>query len=367
MKNLLFCATDAGGARNLSPLLSYVQSEGFTPILIASQETSVFFDSRGVKNIGPEDVNSEAAAVRILKETSPVAVVCGTTRYLSPERFLITAARRISIRSIALLDEWFNYYARFQKEGRLAYLPDIICCQDEQARQEAANEGIPVDRLSVTGSPALSILTFKAEKFLCEPPDLPVFIRDEVRPIIIFIHESHSVDYGSKPGESGRLGKFIGYTEQTVRQDIFDTLKKIGKSCTVIEKLHPAYSENKLTPLGDEVVKWITLPKADLWPLLWHSDLVIGMRSIALLESAILGCATVSYQPNLIGPQLCTAVRLKLIHGIESKDELYRWINGQFAAKPQRAGKFVKRFAFVKDNVLENITELISSNEKIKA
>lgn len=362
MKKILLCATDAGGARNLSPLLLYIENKGFVPSLITSEEMLALFDTRGIKIIESKDIDSEAAAINLLKEISPAAVVCGTTRYQGPERLLITAARRLRIRSIVLLDEWFNYYLRFQGiEGELSYLPDIICCQDEQARQEAAAEGIPPDRLFVTGSPSLSILTFKAEKFLTEPPVVPDIIKDKARPVITFLHETHSVDYGSKPGESGLLGKFIGYTEHTVRQNIFDALRKIGENCTVVEKLHPSYPGNELTPLGDGVVEWITVPNTDLLPLLWHSDLVVGMRSMALLEAAILGCSVVSYQPHLIGPQLCTAVRLNLIKSIYDKNELYHWLKENISIKSKSEGGLIKRFPFVREDVLQNITDLISA------
>ncbi|MDD4979788.1 MAG: hypothetical protein PHC54_00750 [Candidatus Omnitrophica bacterium] len=360
MKKLLFCATDVGGARNLSPLLLYIQNKGFIPLLATSEEMLTLFDTRGIKVIESKDINSEAAAVNLLKEISPIAIVCGTTRYHSPERLLIIAARKLGIRSIVILDEWFNYYFRFQKEdGELSYLPDIICCQDEKARNEAAAEGIPLDRLFITGNPSLSIFTFDAEKFLTTPPAPPDFIQDKPKPIIAFLHETHSVDYSSSPGESGLLGQFIGYTEHTVRQDIFDALRKIGKSCTVIEKLHPSYQRGELAPLGDGVVGWLTILKADLLSLLWHSDLVVGMRSMALLEAAILGCLVVSYQPHLIGPQLCTAVRLNIIKSIYDKNNLYDWLKENISGELKNERKVIKRFPFVRDDILQNIVDLI--------
>lgn len=361
-KKLLLCATDAGGARNLAPLLLYVQNKGFLPSLITSEGMLALFDTRGIKIIKAKDVNSEMAAINLLKEISPAAIVCGTTRYTGPERLLITAARKLGIKSVVILDEWFNYRIRFQKEdGELSYLPDIICCQDEKSRNEAASEGIPPDHLFVTGSAFLSTLTFRAEKFLTDPPAMPGFIKDKTKPIITFLHETHSLDYGLRPGESGPLGQFIGYSEHTVRQDIFDTLKKIGKNCTVIEKLHPAYQGYGLAPLGDSCVQWITVPTTDLLPLLWHSDLVVGMRSIVLLEAAILGCPAVSYQPHLIGPQVCAAVRFNLIKSIHDKDGLYDWFKKNISSELKRGRRLIQRLPFLKDGVLQNVTDLINA------
>ena len=60
-------------------------------------------------------------------------------------------------------------------------------------------------------------------------------------------------------------------------------------------------------------VIWHTVEGFTPLSLMWHSTLVIGMRSMALLQSALMGTPTASYQPNLIHKERCTAARLNLI------------------------------------------------------
>ena len=60
--------------------------------------------------------------------------------------------------------------------------------------------------------------------------------------------------------------------------------------------------------------------------MLWHSDAVVGMRSMALLEAALMGVPALSFQPGLIGEERCTAVRLGLIPQTTRADEAKRWL-----------------------------------------
>ncbi len=297
-------------------------------------------------------------AIRYLSLKNPSHLICGTTRYQSPDRFLIAAAKKLEIKSTVVLDEWFNYRMRFENEkGELAYLPDVICCQDEKAKKEAVAEGLPPQSLFITGSPFLSVLTQHAENLLENSPPFPDLLANKTKPIITFLSEAHSVDYGVASGDKGFLGNFIGYTEHIVRQDIYDVLNTIEKSCTVIEKLHPS-DRSKYEPLCNDFIEWITVSEEELWPLLMNSDLVIGMRSMALLESVILGCCTVSYQPNLIGPQSSTAVRLGLIASIYNKKQFLEWLRQKFSLPLENSIKIIQRFPFANNDATENILHL---------
>ena len=55
---------------------------------------------------------------------------------------------------------------------------------------------------------------------------------------------------------------------------------------------------------------------------------MIGMRSMGLMETAILGKPTVSYQPNLLQENRCTAVRKNLIRCCENARTLQEWLDG---------------------------------------
>jgi hypothetical protein len=66
---------------------------------------------------------------------------------------------------------------------------------------------------------------------------------------------------------------------------------------------------------------------------LWHSAAVIGMRSMALLEAALLGVPAVSYQPGLLGPNLCTAARLGAVPLLSDEASLASWCSNHLHAR----------------------------------
>lgn len=323
---LLLCATDAGGARNLAPVARLARQRGHAVSVQASRSTAALFAELGVEaSLDTPTDPTEAAA--LLSRLKPAALLCGTTRYVQAEAHLITAAPSLAIPSLSVLDEWYGYRGRFcSTDETLDLLPDLICCPDVLAVAEAEAEGLPRARLRATGSPALATLADRTVAFAAAPPPVPEQWRHTAGTRVLFLSETHAVDYGNAPGEVGPLGPFIGYTEHVVRRHLAETLGRIGTNVAVVEKCHPAATEIPAPPaIGAGV--WVTVTQAALWPLLFHAEVVIGMRSMALLEAAMMGHRPLSYQPDLIGAQRCTAARQGLADTADSPETLEAWLH----------------------------------------
>jgi hypothetical protein len=192
----------------------------------------------------------------------------------------------------------------------------------------AIDAGLPKSVLRVTGDPALSELTNQVAVYASAPPPVPNLIASApAGPVFLFLSEAHAHIFGTAPDRPGIAGTFIGYTEETVRRHIKEALVSAERPSTVIEKLHPSSTMVEPPAISDSMVHWIVAAGGtQLWPLLWHADWIIGMRSMALLEAALLGRRPISYQPGLIGPEHCTAVRLGLADGIDEQAAFQEWI-----------------------------------------
>jgi hypothetical protein len=363
MSRVLLCATDAGGARNLAPLLPVFARRAIEPTVITNRACQHLFAPPApsiAKRIIADEID-EAALQSLLEKEQPAAAVCGTSRYASPERALIHLAKRRRLHSIVVLDEWYQYRERFEEEnsGEL-FFPAAIAVQDDLAKTEASAEDVPREICHVTGSPALADLTRRAERLTNFPPAPPTFLNGDVKkPVITFLSETHAADYGTSPANPGKMGSFLGYTEITVRAAILDVLKKIRQPVIFIEKLHPAAAENDATWRVSESVAWRRVRQTDLWALLWHSDAVIGMRSMALLEAHILGCKAASFQPGLLGPERCTAVRRGLIPKLEGLDELEAWLRSRLAEKRNhQEPRIIRRYSFAAPEAAERVVDL---------
>jgi len=358
MENVLLCATNAGGARNVAPLLKEVKKRGLNPILITSKDMKQFFNFKNLKVI--ETTSEDTNAANYINQFNPKAIICGATRYPSIDRLLIREGKKNKIKTTVALDEWYNYRIRFENQKEeLEFLPDIIACMDEKAKEEAVSEGIPKQLCYVTGSPSLSDLTDKAEDFIKNPRPIPDFlVSSQSEPIFTYLSETFTIDYGSKKGDVGLLGPFLGYTEETVKKDIITILKDINIPCTVVEKLHPSSKlENKETKINENI-NWIRIKKTDLWSLFWYSNAVIGMRSMALLESKIFNRPTISYQPGLIVKDISTAVKFGFVEKLSEKNELKTWLENQFEKYKKQDKRSINRYPFARKDASENVVNL---------
>jgi hypothetical protein len=97
--------------------------------------------------------------------------------------------------------------------------------------------------------------------------------------------------------------------------------------------LHPSDRQIPRENRIDDQLLWRQENKEDLWPFLLKSDLVVGMRSSALLEASLLNCRTASYQPNLIGENQCAAVKFGVAARLDSVRDLRAWLGENLAAE----------------------------------
>ena len=324
---VLVCATEAGGVRNVTPVIQ--QYSSLSEFIVVSKDGGLLvFKELGVPVRQNTRISSGSEATTYLRDLSPDVILCGRAiNQNSMERLLNSSAQSLGIPTVTIIDEWYDYRANFSDELGVTTWPDVVCCPDSQAKYEAVIEGLPRNILKITGSPALSSLFDQREKYKCSPPkNLDTLTQNSIRPIIVFISEVISdgsvTDYPQGGGNADR----IGYDENIVRSDIFEALSEVFKFCTVLEKPHPRAAYKKTKAISDRNVNWQIAMGQDLHSLCWWADIVIGMRSMGLFEAAILGKATISYQPNLKGKNRCTAVRKELIPCCRSIDSLKTWL-----------------------------------------
>ena len=364
----IICATDAGGIRNTVPLIAACSKRNINTIVITTEQGSRLFGQaiNQASQVLIADQPSLSLLDNVLDQFAPAAAICGTTRFAAPDRDIIPLARSKGIPTVVILDEWYNYGMRFEdiNSKEMAYLSDAVAVQDELARQEAISEGIPAEKCHITGSPSLAELTRKARSLMHTPPTMPNILSHTTRPVIVFLSETHAADYGTIITSPGPLGPYIGYTEDIVREDLLTKIGELEVKVLLVEKIHPSITHTSHPGYIPDNIEFLTIGHIDLWQLLWHSDFVVGMRSMALLESRILGATAISYQPGLIGPEQCTAVRLGLIDKLEHPGELGEWLAEQLNKRAGRKlNKTVNTYPFAAEKAADNVIQLALSKE----
>ena len=356
---VLAVASEAGSAKAVVPVLACLSGRGadlhaLLPTEVLALANAVWPEVEWGKLAAAlhDQTVEEAVASR------PDVILVGTTARVSLERKLVVHGRKHGIPTLSVVDERYGYRRRFEDEGGgLRYLPDLVVVMDDGCAEAAIVEGIPADRLRVTGSPTLSFLAYEyagrrpgVEATLFRTP--PGWKR------VTFISETFARDNGSAPSERGRLGPFLGFTEETVCRDLLAVLREIGQPTLLLEKLHPSDDTQPMESQADELLIWGQIKGGELWPLLMESDVVIGMRSMALLEAALLGCHVASYQPNLIGENLCGAVRFGVAARLNNPEDLRCWLRKSLTAESRCQPPPVD-LPFIRPDAADRVADLV--------
>ena len=338
---IMVCATEPGSAANLVEILP-----GLAPIsdltLFSESGGRKIFNENDFQAIDSSTIKSVETAVQILEEVRPGVVICGRGIDMqSADRFMVAAARNQGIPSLVMIDEWYDYAKNFaDNAGNLVFCPDVICCPDLQARNEAISEGLPSDRLHVTGSPAYAAVLDKNVEFNRQAPPLPMSLLDiHSRPVILFISEKTNVERDRQNGdqqacENTPRGRD---NESKIREGLIRALQLVGEKCTVLERPHPSHRDSSDFSFSDrDNISWRISSQDVLTSLVWHCDLVIGIRSAALLTASLMAKPTLSYQPEVRGENRCTAVRKGITQTITDPADLADWLAAHWSVKDNR-------------------------------
>jgi len=295
-KTVFFFSCEPGGAEVLIPVIELLQrSLGYDVVVCGYGHAARRFADKGIRHVIVEPVTTPGGLERWKPDLVITSAASLPERDMS-EKNLWHLARRNGIPSIAFLDQWQNYEARFSgasEAERLAFLPDFINCINAVGRREMTKAGFDERRLVEFGHPYLSALPMRAAKV-----DRAALLRrlkvDEDRPLILFASEAISEHYGRRRG----------YDQFDALRLFMEMVERTPEKLRPLIKLHPkdalpGYEEvlKEYSPLGPIVVR------DELSPVecLAAAEMVFGMTSVMLIEAFILGKPVASLQPGLTG------------------------------------------------------------------
>lgn len=268
-------AHDAGGAEILS---SYIRQESIRPLFAVEGPARRVFQ----RKLGNVEVVSMEEAVRRC-----TSVMCGTSWQSELEFNAIRMAHQLSKGSIAFVDHWVNYRARFVRSGE-TNLPDEIWVGDSIAEVIARKEfpGVPIR--------------------LVENPYL-----NEVRAELAAIgirRPAHSacvsVLYVCEPVREHALRRFgherhFGYVEEEALRFFLMNLAVLGRP---IERIHIRPHPSEPTDKYSWVRREFGLPidvRTDrtLAEEIADCDVVVGCESMAMVVGLVAGKRVISCIP----------------------------------------------------------------------
>jgi hypothetical protein len=310
MKKTVFIAHDPGGYEAVQPVFARLLEER-QPVLFCCAGPA------GALNPSCAAVEDDILArMEILSARREIAaLVTGTSWGSQLENRARALCQGRGIKTLAILDYWSNYRARLELSSSVRY-PDCYAVMDEMAKKEAIEEGVPPSIIAVLGQPGL-------DRYVNAPR--PAGQRGKGS--ILFVSQPLSVLYGDS----------LGYTEF----DALSDCRKVAAACDLALKIkfHPKESEDFKDAFQSMEAR------GNLYSLLPEYEWVVGMNSMALLHSALMGIKTISYQPRLAVPDGCITNKLGLTVLVKDREGLRkelltaRPLDGKF--REERAKEFI--------------------------
>jgi UDP-N-acetylglucosamine 2-epimerase len=232
------------------------------------------------------------------------------------EKYIWKAAEQYGIPCFAILDQWLNYGVRFSQysvselkeyyhEKKHVYLPTKILVMDDLAKQKAVEEGLEESRIIVTGQPYFETVKNGikriSKKDIAELHKKLKIQKDDC--VIVFASEPISKTYH----ETDNSDHFWGYTERTILRSLLDALAELtakkNKAVKIIIRPHPKEDKDNFNDIiavyeGKEISLTVD-DSIDSLQLIAASNLICGMSSMFLIESAIVGKPVLSIQIGL--------------------------------------------------------------------
>lgn len=275
-KRVLFSANDPGGANAILPVVKALVTRGDT---VRGIVTGPAIDIFARADVSADDAGGYSASnlTREITIFKPDVYLAGTSIGNSIDKRILEQLKGTP--SVYMIDFWSHYGHRFPKaEADDTHLPIRICVIDERMRDEMVKEGFPSGPLVVTGNPHFEHFTEGITRDT-EDTQLAVFISQPVR---TDVQAEGSLD--------------CGFDEYKVLETV---IARLPAGMRLSIRLHPREEKSKFDAYLNgrvAIAEETTLEEA-----LSKAGLVIGMFSPVLMQSALAGKPTISYQPERTG------------------------------------------------------------------
>ncbi len=338
MYKLLFFAHDPGGANAVAPLIE--------PLTLKGHKVFIYAKGPAILKL-PGSIEMTQSPEELLQEIKPDFLVTGTSANDFTEKYLWDEAKKLSTKSLAILDHWFNYGIRFSKYGlnnlelynqnrTFDYLPDYICVMDDYAKEQMQKEGVPPEIILPLGNPHFQNL-INISKNVDYKNIREKFLKNRKKKLITFASEPYIEDYG-RGKEKLALEHLLEITQNTGMQ--------------VLVKLHPKENFEKYQDYNVVMDK-----ETSPMEVILASDIVISMTSMFLIESLILEKTTVSYQPGETDKNKFILTKMNALPFINSKEEFSQEIDKVLL------NEFNLKYNFsINPNAIECIIDFLEKN-----
>jgi hypothetical protein len=301
MSEVIIYTEDPGAANYILNLPKKLALIGIDSLILADGSSREYLKQR---NIDYVDV-SQYSAISIIDKYSPKLILIGTSenkKSLGLE--LISQANVNDIVTVGYIDMLVNADVRFKGESdnAMKYAPDWLFVPDDVTKVKYIEIGFDENKIKICGHPHYDrvknyLEDWNAGEIMDNNAHLDDIEGD--KKIIVFISESRdelnpsASIYNDNYSLRGRGNS--DFRTHIVLEELLDAIKHISPKPYLIVRLHP---KNKIEEFSDYINEVDEFNQdGNPLALLMKSDLVVGMTSMLLMESAILGAPSLCLLP----------------------------------------------------------------------
>lgn len=327
--DVLIHVEDPGAANMVLDLVPALRGLGLTAAIIADGWGRTYLTGKCV-TFRTED---GCSAQKLLDSFRPRVIVVGSCDNPNSRSLALTeSAHSNGIPSCGLIDTPANSDARFRGSGvsPLQFAPDWLAVADDRSLQAYAALGFQRDHIKVIGLPHFDRVRERRDELsLLDRAELRRRLlpnADPAQPVLVFLAEGRdrlnpqasyrSDDYTIK----GRGGS--DFRTVIVLEEILDACSVLVPRPYIVVRPHPKNEADDFVELADELD--LVTTAHDPHELLWIADLVVGMTTVLLVESAILGLPTISILPRTVETAWLTALDAGAITIISNRELLLK-------------------------------------------
>lgn len=283
---ILIVFSDPGGAKPCLSIASELSDKNF---MVVSDRNYSFYQDFGIDVKVLQNLNE---LNEIITSFMPSLILTGTSYTSSIEKKTIADAKRRGIKVLSFIDHWTSMLGRFRDDEGTVTFPDGIYVIDQNAKNLAVEEGIPLELLNIYPNPYHSWL--KKWK--------PKVIKEDFINSLQISHSKKIALFAPDPLSNIDGVATYGYDELTALKIL---LVLIESSITLKEDYHFLFKPHPNQKLEDieETLRhqsnFDILPQSiDANESIFFSNCIVGFFSSILIEADLMGKKVIRFIPK---------------------------------------------------------------------
>ena len=281
-KSILIFTRQVGSAAALYPVLVRLVDIGWSFKIIAKEESSNFWESKGFpyeSNFDSQDLGTAAYDF----------ILTGTSLSVKEDSVIWKFGKNNRIPTLAFVESWMNYSQRFTLKAAFDTCPSYIGVVDELMQKRLIGEGASNKNIVILGHPRFDLLKISAVNTAA-----PLKKDSYQRNIVFFTNNFVTRENGVLKLDNTKTLKVV---ELFLHNFLDDGPLELERYNVTI-KSHPTEDPLQYQKLINKYNLGHTVMVATKNPieLLVEADCVFGISTILLVDSSILSIPTYSIQ-----------------------------------------------------------------------